>query len=87
MRLVYDTTLAQDKAIKREKRLSNPTLTAEQMPSDKDYAVSMIEGLLNAKVAEQEAARQSTINERLKTATEEERATIESALGIATEEP
>lgn len=87
MRLVYDTTPAQDKAIKREKRLSNPTLTAEQMPTDKDYAVSMIEGFLNAKVAEQEAARQSTINERLKTATEEERAAAEAALGIAPEQP
>lgn len=87
MRIVYDTTPDQDKAIKREKRLSNPTLTAEQMPTDKAFAESMIEGLLNAKVAEQEASRQSTINERLKTATDEQRAAAEAALGIATEEP
>lgn len=87
MRIVYDTTPAQDKAIKREKRLSNPTLTAEQMPSDKDYAVSMIEGFLNAKVAEHEGSRLSAINERAKTATDEQRAAAEAALGITTEEP
>lgn len=81
MNLSHTTTEAQDAALQKLNRRSNPDQATR--PTNKVFAESLIAGYLDSLVAEDKAARKSARQQALDAATPEQEAAVEAALGIS----